>query len=1189
MATDGKKPTTNERKSNPSTRPPKAGKADAKQQQPPAAPKKEQPKETEPSKGSNRGSKPAGNKATGSEPTPPAKARGTSPPKPAGAKNKGRDAKAEGEEVVTDTSTLAPRLRYKLDCRINDSNGDASLKMEFPGVEKPEVTILGINEHTVLHNTRKFLEQDLFHALHLMKAQSVIDVGGAVTRAAKVAKAYKIKYRSCNPVLDTADVTRVAKYNQAAPEMVCAHTIQQCNCPGADTMMWVHSLYYFTPEEVCEALMKTSTRTGFAMVHRFHGVAGNLPPTGKPEARWTRNDDRVQMHVNGNCFVYEHSALDWLDNTGYHRATIENGEQTLAWELLKSARGTDLYKLVLTNGEIPLAPANLNVLQSLPESALTMMQIRSYSQERWYTVLERSNGEPWTIHNGMYQRLRLAGAGKVPNKNSYQVLMDTARKMKELNVDPDVMVRTVTVAFVHNASDLNTAQGAMVVVRDMLEGVGYLSYVRGWWPTISDLISHYSNVIISWVSFLLVMLIGLALAPLTSNTPRRFTRKTLTAIHRCLRPGQRELDDEEKQIYEKIPKWANDPEMVRKEWEKARELNEIKIIENPRPSPPTSKDDHARRKYQDELAASSSKWYKKDIEISENYKPGMAPQPFIITANVGYANTPSSTSDANKISALHHRLMSGLEHSNAAQVDAMDEATRVMDELGITPDPRTCAEYLKEQPILDMERFVEEEYGGRTHPGKKKKMLEAIEKVRSGRYKDEFYVEWFVKGENAPAKQDGNKCRGIFVPVDTWSCRTAPTLFRLSKLLFSHTQRDDSFITITAGLMAPRLGQWMDRTVEFFGVKYFIMEVDISAYEANQTFEQNANRFKQYYKWLESLPRSETAEFKKLMDKSNKVEFRETIHRATDRVSWGRVAQRDGAMPSGVPDVTLRNSANSIMALIGLLIFVGVDVQKIPEMVRALILGDDNFSCIDTKVRHLFTEERVTLYYKRLMGWDVKVRFFDSDQLSEAEFCSCYFANVDGKHLITPKIGRIFSKTFYMDHAMPKKTTVLFGMLLGLGHFETGYTFSRCVDVLVQACEASGVARPTEELMHDFMWHPHIGTGKVKLSPTSAIEADCQRYGVGERDIKGFLDWFTFHVRSSRFPLKPLILPAGQPTLTRFIATDLPFTLDDVTGQRVDLSLPGRNGQVLLPTADGKSLLPHSGVLDIATDVPGEM
>jgi hypothetical protein len=478
--------------------------------------------------------------------------------------------------------------------------------------------------------------------------------------------------------------------------------------------------------------------------------------------------------------------------------------------------------------------------------------------------------------------------------------MDSARKMNNFPTTPSILLHTVSLAFVHNAEDLNQTQEAMSVVKDMLEGVGYLNYVKKLRPTLQQIFQHWIKKMSGWFVMMLALLLS-SFASLLSLYPRglnRFVEYTKWLFNR----NRKAKAITSGMTYEIPLKWTSDPVLVTREWNQARKDNAARLKTHPHPSP-------LEPGAQELKHLTTYKIYN-EVNILPNLKPGKAPTPLIICEGVGFANTPSSTSDSNKISAIMHRLMHGLEHSNQEMVLEDCFAKQTCIDLGIIPDTKYGLEYIKNNPVCDMVTFANTEYGGRHDKSKLAKYLAAAKKVNETEVQDEFYVEWFVKGENAPAKQDNNKCRGIFVPLDTWSCRTAPYLYRLTKMVVNYTQLPDkiSTVTITSGMMGPELGDWMLATTEHFGEDYFIMEIDISAFEANQTFEQNASWF-QYYREM-TAETNGGDDFSYLMGLSNIVDFKEKINRAGTRTAWNLVARRHGGMPSGVPDVTLRNSLN---------------------------------------------------------------------------------------------------------------------------------------------------------------------------------------------------------------------------------------------------------------------------------------
>jgi len=1094
------------------------------------------------------------------------------------------------------------RIVKGLQSAMLDSNSDGTLALDFPGVYAATYPTKGKNDHTVLHWCRVFMEQDVFEAVSKDGVKHVLDVGGMPCRAGRVASSLRIGYHSCNPTIDTADLSRKTYQRQNT----CAHKAQACDCLSErEAAIAIHSLYYLTPAEWADILWRTSKRCGYAVVHRFDGERGILPPGAKvPEANYLRSGENVTMVVEGNSHRYTHSNMDWLHNNCGIRVDVLGKSVVLAWTLKRQVRGTLFYTFhVSEESHLPLALPYV-VLEKLEinKEVLTLMQITSYSMDAGFLNLFPKSGVPRKIYMPLLKRLLLLNAGKFPSPANYAQLLANARKLstdetvaakeiREADWFAASLVHTATLAYLQTAVDLNNAQRSMKDYAPLLESLGYClphmrrDYGDSIWGRVLRQIETYLTQLgvempyhyienVAYVSsdrlaqlltfysqhssrLLNVALSGVAKAGLVASMgvvsvagyflPRTVARVRTVAV------------DVGRRVFNSVPyvRYSCDPALVQVECDARAVQYTRETLVTEASLRKLAKTDVVGR--QAVLHQGCAK-YLAPVDVRPN-PASAAPTPYCVTEYAGLANTPSIKSDANKMSALLHRLLSGIEHSSTAQVEWQQSIQLWMRETEILPNAKFVKDWLDGHPVLTPREWLETEYGRRDDANMRKKLEDAVARYEGGDRKIDFFVEWFVKAENAPAKWDGNKCRGIFDPNPLFKVAVAPDVHRVSKLLWAWLSSNskefrphNQLITVASGTNADVLGSWLGQAVETHGTDTFIMEVDISAFEANQTAEQNLESFGE----MRRLGMSE--ESYKLYVASNKLVFKDNPRPGEHSLTLGAspvVARRDGANPSGLPDVTFRNTYNTLVAVIGLLKHLGVPDEAV-LCLAALLLGDDNFTLLPARYRPLFTEAKVTEYYKKFHNWDAKVKLWSWEELAKAEFCSCYFVeDKDGSFSFTPKVGRVLSKTFYLAPSVPNKPNTLLGVVRGLGHYRTGFIFSRVMGML-EAKLLRGGASSSTVLFRDWSNNPLLHTEPVRISDPSTIHSDCVRYGLTRDEIRALLDWIGKCIDSSDFPRSAIFFPSHD-LFDRVCYTDLSIDYDDLEVDRVDQGLPSRH------------------------------
>jgi hypothetical protein len=144
--------------------------------------------------------------------------------------------------------------------------------------------------------------------------------------------------------------------------------------------------------------------------------------------------------------------------------------------------------------------------------------------------------------------------------------------------------------------------------------------------------------------------------------------------------------------------------------------------------------------------------------------------------------------------------------------------------------------------------------------------------------------------------------------------------------------------------------------------------------------------------------------------------------------SLGSRAMPDTQRPSGRPDTTLGNSAmNGFIHVWGFCRTWGVDVATCMEMVRIVVMGDDN---VNSSVKSRPTVPFVDVF--RAVGFEAE--FQEVNLPCQLEFCSMYNYPVVGGHCFGPKVGRVTAKLgYFVDPPVNLDPRVLVrGTALGL-------------------------------------------------------------------------------------------------------------------------------------------------------------
>lgn len=323
----------------------------------------------------------------------------------------------------------------------------------------------------------------------------ILDIGGSPIRHAA---AGRVAVHSCNPILDTADVTREANRDVNVALNTCANTFDECPHGPFDAVLSIHSLYYLDLPQLVRTIAATAQRRMVAAVHVFDDFDGSFCCG---EARWERtgtNYDQVQMLVEGGT-PYAHGALDWMRSSGIHVAGF-----TLTWSLLQTFGSTSVFVFNVRDGEIPLAfypakPSNLsgilnsnyegqidmrNFLSSgLPKSAATSIlftESRSYYAIGKWIIGVSGGRRVLRIARGVVAAVSFRLIGETRNSKSYAHAANVARnvltesKMSDEDITtalPFVIAVAFTISLEDEASALESVgrfEGLMNHVNKLL-------------------------------------------------------------------------------------------------------------------------------------------------------------------------------------------------------------------------------------------------------------------------------------------------------------------------------------------------------------------------------------------------------------------------------------------------------------------------------------------------------------------------------------------------------------------------------------------------------------------------------------------------------------------------------------------------------------------------------------------------
>jgi len=192
-----------------------------------------------------------------------------------------------------------------------------TLDSSLPGVLFKTVPPVHHTLHNVLQAARIHDEMVVYEKC--LALGRVADVGGNLARHRNLAR----RIHCMNPVIDASDVIRGS--SRGSPDAAvtqCRHRLQECRCGGADgfdALMFIHSAYYLSPQDLFDALQRTSSKVAYAVIHDTPGVYGEIAGEA---AYWRQEDDSIRFHAKGQGADYVHPDTAWMRNNG---AAVDGG------------------------------------------------------------------------------------------------------------------------------------------------------------------------------------------------------------------------------------------------------------------------------------------------------------------------------------------------------------------------------------------------------------------------------------------------------------------------------------------------------------------------------------------------------------------------------------------------------------------------------------------------------------------------------------------------------------------------------------------------------------------------------------------------------------------------------------------------------------------------------------------------
>jgi hypothetical protein len=218
------------------------------------------------------------------------------------------------------------------------------------------------HDHPILNLTREIASNQIYNYLqHHVKQLAnfkIVDIGANMNDNVRLRR----PVHSLCPILSPADVFR--RFHQGTGPNCCSHTAQECNCCLPLAYVAIHSLYYFTPEEILSLVERAHSKTLVAVVHVFDDAYGSF---AHGEAKYQMIDPlTVSMNVNGNQHPYIHSNMSWMRDSHY---TSKRNGNNLVWTKIGQVADQSIFSFKSYPGFLaPEKSIPINLTASVKDS-----------------------------------------------------------------------------------------------------------------------------------------------------------------------------------------------------------------------------------------------------------------------------------------------------------------------------------------------------------------------------------------------------------------------------------------------------------------------------------------------------------------------------------------------------------------------------------------------------------------------------------------------------------------------------------------------------------------------------------------------------------------------------------------------------------------------------------------------------
>lgn len=332
------------------------------------------------------------------------------------------------ESQTTTSSTGSGPFVPKKPVGMNFSSRVAEQFEKAYGIEPILQTGQPYHDHPHLAYQRNTLERMAIKHAEKLSDGKIGDVGSAAARVRRISD----RIHCMCPQLQPGDADRLQEGRRSRAS-ICTHRWEECNCVTFDSLIFIHSAYYF-PEYATwkEQLGATTTKTAFVVGHIFDECVSFFPyDEGRYEMRMSDDGPVVFMKVSGNAHTYVHQPLLWDGggrpgdrNSSLDVSQVARMGSTYLWRVTLVDRPPSLYDnlnnltaLVDTGHRGPTQAPGHNVFQS---TGLARNDVANLTIDRLYgfgPILWTERQRIWVpIPRGAIESvaLRISGRTRTP-------------------------------------------------------------------------------------------------------------------------------------------------------------------------------------------------------------------------------------------------------------------------------------------------------------------------------------------------------------------------------------------------------------------------------------------------------------------------------------------------------------------------------------------------------------------------------------------------------------------------------------------------------------------------------------------------------------------------------------------------------------------------------------------------------